>query len=218
MINDFKLGIQVLKYGLNLRAAVIGTVILLVMGVILEIMAPLIAINGLYTGMGGMMVMQTICSVSVSSMVQTSALKKRLQTSVPVIMTACYILVVHTVFLLIKWIGCQTFHLVELSELSYKIVLEAIMLVIIVMYNAVALKKFLFPTIVFTVTYLGIYVYSVKHIMIMETDPLLSVEWAIVISYVILLVGCGVLYGVLSALYKFSYNKMSFETQLKRIC
>lgn len=220
MIDDFKLGMRVLKYGLNVKVAFAGAAILLVLGILMEFVAPTMPSNGLYMGMGGMMVFQTIGSVSVSTMVQNSPQKKRLQTSVPAIMGCAYMLIVNTLFLFIKWIASlvpiwEIFE-VSFAEMSFKIIFDALFMVIMVLYNAVALKMFWLSTVIFFIVYLSSYLSVSNRIFSMEAQFAMPVVPAIGISYLIILVGTLLIYGILVLLYKKPYCKMAFESLLKR--
>lgn len=223
MINDLKLGIKILRYGLNVKAAFTVAIIFLVMGAAFQLFIPFMPFTGLYTGMCGTMFVQTICSVSVSSMVQTSALKRRLQTSVPTIVSGGYMLVMHTVFLFLKWIGCTVSSINvfghRISDLAFQILMDAVLMVVIVIYTALALKAFWPSTVLFAVVYFGgTYFYS-NDITIMEAEAAvnaLPLGLAIALSYAVIIVGTILIYLILKALYKKPYSRMSFESLLKR--
>lgn len=221
MINDFKLGIKIVRYGLNKEASVVVTILFLLLGAFMEFVAPHLPLTGLYMGMGGMLLIQMICSVSLSTMVQTSSRKKRLQTSVPAIVGGVYMLLIHTLFLAIKCISCalvtrEVFQF-NIWEVGNAIMMNALLMAIIIVYYAAALKAFWSSTILFFIVYVGLYSGYIPHNFLVETQAaIFPLGVAIAVSYGIVVIAAVLVYGLYKALYKKDYSKFAFETALKR--
>jgi hypothetical protein len=221
MINDFKLGFKIIKYGLNFKVSVIASVLMLFFGCLMDVAIPGTPINGLYVGMVGMFIMQMICSVSVSTMVQSSSRKRQLQTSVPAIVCSVYLLFGNTISIILKLVGLKV-RLVdaevwdwEMSYIANGILFNALFMVIIVLYNAGATKVFWQATVCFIIIYLVYFFFSTSSLM--EEIPFnLSIEAAVVISYLIIIVASVLIYFLFVAMYKRDYSKQTFEMQLNR--
>lgn len=104
-----------------------------------------------------------------------------------------------------------------MQDLSQIVILDAVLMLIMVIYNAVALKLFWQSTLVFLVVYMAAYLYSTSQMIIVdETLKILPLGVAILLSYVTILVGSILLYVLLRLFYKKPYNKISFHSLLKR--
>ncbi|MBP3677710.1 MAG: hypothetical protein J6I97_05120 [Agathobacter sp.] len=216
MINDIKLGLKVIRYGLNVKGCVIISVVFLLMGILMDFVVPAAPMNGLYIGMGTLILVQTICSVSVSTMVQTSSLKRRLQTSVPSVVGGLFLLLGNTVSILVKFVGMKVFAWSS-AEVANGIVITAVLIVIIVLYMSGAMKVFWPATISFFIIYLLFFGFSSKmSFMTSEKPLLLSIEVSVVLSYVMIIAATALMYFIFVATYKRNYSKQNFETQLRR--
>jgi len=216
MINDFKLGLKIIKYGLNLKGCMALSIIFLIMGILMDFVVPSSPMNGVYVGMGGMMMVQLICSVSVSSMVQSSARKKQIQTSVPAIICGGYLLLGNTISLIAKFAGMNILE-GDLTEVANGIVFTAGLMVIMVLYMGGAMKAFWQATVCFFVVYLSFYFLSTSLKFIEGGEPMLMpIEIAVILSYVMIIVSTILMYFLFVALYKRDFSKQNFEAQLKR--
>lgn len=220
MINDIKMGMKVIKYGLNALMTVIPLLICLVVGVLFDLFMPVGCFGGLYFIMGGMSFVQLIHSVSVSTMVQTSPHKKKLQTTIPAIIGCGYMVIANTISLLIKWVGYErlmnvsdpnVFVIIEPGEMGKGIVLSSMIMVFIMLYVGASLKCFWPATILFVIVFLGYYT-SPEDVVLIPVPT----GMAVILSYVIILIGSGLMCLIFKATYKLSYSKLSFETALKR--
>jgi len=204
-------GVVILHFGYTM----LGN-IFLIMGIIMDFGVPAAPINGIYVGMGGMMMVQLICSVSVSTMVQSSNYKRQMQTSVPSIVCGVYLLLANTFSIIVKFLGMKMLEW-DLSVIANGIIFNAVFTVIMVLYMGGALKAFWPATICFMIVYFSYYSLS-SAFNFMEADvPLLvSIELAIVISYAMIITAIILMYLIFVAMYKRDFSKQNFETQLKR--
>lgn len=220
MMNDLKIGFKVLKYGLNAKRSIIPIAILVIIGVLMDLLLPVAVFSILYLGMGGMVFISQIHSVSVSTMVQTSPYKKRLQTVMPTLVGGVYLLIANTMCLVIQWISHQKalnntnpdlIITYAPGELETGMLFTALVLVFINIYVALSMKYFVLGTAFF----LGGFMWFSNNA---EKITYITIPtWlAVVLSYVIILLGCGIMYLIFSVTYKREYSKYTFEAQLKR--
>lgn len=217
MINDLKMGFKVLKYGLSLKTSVIAAILFVVMGFVFGFMSPSLMMSGFYVGFGAMLMVQLVNSISVASLIKGSPHKKALQTSVPAIVSGSYLLVANTILLLVEWIGCMYFgH--DITEISNGILYSTIMMIIIMLYMAGAMKAFWPATVIFFIVYLSFYFYSMIEIYdeVVISPMIMPVWMAVIASYVIIIVAALFMYGLSMMMYKKEYSKINFETALKR--
>lgn len=93
MINDLKLGLKTLRYGSNLVSQAICGIVFYVLGLTMSIGSKLFGVVLGATGdvfmiIAALFPAQMLYSLSVSKLVQSSPSKKRMQTSVPTIISA----------------------------------------------------------------------------------------------------------------------------------
>ena len=70
MINDLKLGLKLMKHGLQFKAGMIATVVFCMIGLAMELVEGLATlVGGIYTLMGSIMVYQLIQSLTCAGLV-----------------------------------------------------------------------------------------------------------------------------------------------------
>lgn len=216
MINDLKLGIQVFRYGLNVKGNIIAMVLFLGLGCVMEFLSPGMTLGGLYISLGSMMLIQLMHSVTVSTMVQTSPYKKVLQTVVPALMGTIFVFLANTLSIVLKLVGMQVFEWSEV-EISNAILLSSAMTVLILVYMGAGLKIFWPATIAFFFAF--VILYSTLNFGILsdeEVRMLLPMGLSILVSYLVVLAGCGIMYLIFLGTYKLEYSKVTWDAALKR--
>lgn len=217
MINDFKLGLKLMRHGLQFKYSIVSTLLFLVLGLaVMTSDVPIVMIGTIYAMFGGVMVYQLVHSLTCAGLVQSSPLKKRLQTSVPAICTFVCMVILNTIVVCAKLWMARLNHTL-MRDVATDILLGSVGTVIVLVYMGMAMKAFWLSTIVFIVAssiggvFLGIG---------------LGLEWfaswnvsigaAIVISYLAVAAGCFLMYLISLALYKKDYSKTTFDSALKR--
>lgn len=105
MKNQIRLGIKLLKYGLNAKLQLGCAALVLVLGLALELISGghnLSVVGGFYIVLSGTFLAQVIISLDVSKMVQTSSYKRKIQTSMPVLVNTSIQLASYTVVVLLR--------------------------------------------------------------------------------------------------------------------
>lgn len=221
MIRDLKMGFQIMKYGLNAKYSVFVLVICLLAGILFGLFIP-VGMGGLYLGMAAMLVAQLIFSVSVSTMVQTSPQKKRLQTTIPTLMSGIFLFLANTINLILTWLGYVRIKnntnpfvtiTMESGELETGILFTSGLMIFIMLYTFLSMKHFGLGTILFLGGFIGGY----RYLQVGEVSYLIMPTWAaVLLSYGMIVIGCVMMYGISCATYKREYSKRTFETLLKR--
>ncbi|MBQ6844177.1 MAG: hypothetical protein IJO60_06040 [Agathobacter sp.] len=222
MIKDIKLGLSLMKYGLNYRLSIFGVLFSLGATILFGLLLPIAYIGGMLLSMIPMLIAQLIFSLTVSTMVQASAYKKRLQTTVPTVFAAICILVANTIVVVSQWLHYQKavnntnpFVVItyEPGEYETGFIFMAIFLVWILLYTTLAMKHFWLGTILMLGGFWGVMTYAKMG----KITYLVMPEWlAIVLSYVIVLLGCVVFYIISCITYKQNYSEITFDSLLKR--
>lgn len=222
MIRDLKLGLKVLKYALNADDSTIALVVSFVAGVFFQYLLPF-GMSGCFWGIGMMIVIQMLFSTSVSTMVQSSAHKKRLQTTIPTIIGSGLLVVGNTISLIITWFGYQRilnnrdnfyFYVrLEPGEVEMGILFSSVLMVWLVLNQFVVTRYFWLGSICLwaPLLYVSIYVRMVEEM----TYPIIPMMTAVIFSYVIILIGCVLMYLIARLNYKKEYSKLVFAKFLK---
>lgn len=221
MMHDLKMGFTVMKYGLGVGNMVFALFVCLVASIFFGLFSP-VGLSGLYLGMVAMLMAQLIFSVSVSTMVQTSPQKKRLQTTIPTLMSGMVLFLANTIHLFLTWIGyiriqnnTNPFFIITMDsgELEAGILLTSGLMIFTTFYVFLSMKYFWLGTFLFVVGFFCGYYYF-QHGEIIY--PIMPTWLAVLLSYGMILVGCIIMYGISCVTYKRDYAKLAFETQLKR--
>ena len=221
MMRDIKMGFQIMKYGLSFRSMVVAGGVCLVVSIGFGLFIP-VGMSALYLGLLSFLAAQLIFSVSVSTMVQTSPQKKRLQTTIPTWMSGIFLFLCNTLNLILIWIGYQRIQnntnpfviiMMEPGELESGILFTSGLMVFIMLYGFFSMKYLWISTIIFIISfYSGFFLLSKG-----EITYLIMPTWmAVVLSYGVIMLGCVLLYGISCVTYKKDYSKHTFETMLKR--
>ncbi|MBQ8518949.1 MAG: hypothetical protein IJ455_05010 [Agathobacter sp.] len=220
MIRDIKLGFRLLKYGLNAKSSIIPMGICIILGVIMDLLWFVGGFSNLFLGMGSMILIQQIHSITISTMVQSSPYKKRLQTVIPTLVSGVYLLIAHTLCLILRWISYEKalnntnpdFIIIYApGEYETGMLFTALLLVFITLYTALSMKCFWLGSIIFIGSFMW---FSNNADRI--TYMIMPAWLAVILSYGIILLGCGITYLIFYVTYKREYSKPTFDMQLKR--
>lgn len=222
MIKDIKLGLSVMKYGLNFKVSMLALLICVGMGVVLTFLLPVGIIGCIYIAMGLLFIVQLIYSVSVSTMVQTSPHKKRMQTIVPSILGTLCMLVSNTFAVTSQWLEYQRamnntnpniIIIYEPGEYESGYIFSSFVLVFLLLYTVIAMKYFevaMGTMIIGCIAFLNLSrLVEINYIIIPE-------GLAIGLSYAIVLLGGGIMCLISIVSYKKDYSKAAFDSLLKR--
>ena len=101
MIKNLKTGFKLLKYSYKCKMNLILLALFTVVGLVMEISSHgTNMLGGFYFMLSGMYAYQMIVSMDISGMVQSSAMKKRLQINLPVFVSTVLYIILYTVLVI----------------------------------------------------------------------------------------------------------------------
>jgi hypothetical protein len=104
MKNQIKIGIKLWKHGLCCKTNIATAILFLLIGLAMELSSwESSYLGGFYLVLSPMIIAHLIISTDVSTMVQTSPYKKKIQTSMPVLVCTPGMLAAYTVVVLFSW-------------------------------------------------------------------------------------------------------------------
>lgn len=217
MIDDFKLGMKMLRYGDHMILQMVGTVICWLGGLILNVWVKGIGMMGISVGSVFMTVavmfpVQILYSLSVSNLVQSSPAKRRMQTSVPTAVSFVGMMVNYLVCVGIDLIF-MALHPEKAGALCSEMWASAIFSVFTMLVLAVTYKYFLASVL------LGIVVYFYVRYTF-ETELVISAfgsgAAAAAAGFVLILLGGLGQYGLSLLCYKAPMSKYAQSANLRK--
>lgn len=209
MFKKVKLGLSLVKYGFRPGTNLLMCILFLIIGLIVEVSTKgTNLIGAFYLLLVAMFVFQMIISMDVSSFVQTSKMKKALQTTVPVVTGTVLYLVIFTFLVVEKTILIKVNPETE-EELLANFVLLIVMVFGAMVYTGFCYKFFLTGTIFFCI-YVGATMTLVELIIrngVIKPDFVTTV----ILGYVLIVLGGLVEYGLASLFYKKDLSKFAFR-------
>lgn len=223
MVENWKLGMKSLKYAYGVKTNVL-------VGIGFVVLAGLLYITKgqMILGLGGdymlmciaLLPTQMIYSLSVSNMVQASTVRKKLQTSVPAMVTYGNMVLVYLIMILIR-LAAVFGHPEQMGRMGGELVIMAGLMLLFMVYLGVAYKYFILSVAMVIVTVLIVSPYT----NVVENDLFSWIVfsqdwWGIVLSVVLglgLLTAGGLLQYLVSLLvYKKPVSKMAQAAPLRK--
>lgn len=222
MMNNFKLGIKMLRYGSGLVSMMVCGVAFFVLGLLMNIWDKTLGNAGL-SGDVLMMILvmfpaQIIYSLSVSNLVQSSPAKKRMQTSVPATVTCFCVIALYLLLSLINGIMIIR-HPEYIRAICVETVTMAVFVVFIMISIAVAYKHFWMSFIAGFAVY---YMISARMTIVEKfqfeifSSNAGSFALALVIGLIIIVLGGFGQYGVSLLVYKAPMSKYAQSAAVRK--
>lgn len=213
MLKDLKMGFQLMKYGYRIKMNVIFMLVILVIGIIVEITSEGTSfLGGFYLMLTGMFAYQLIMSMDISEMVQTSAMKRRLQVELPVVASTVVYLAAYT-FLLVERVILIYQNPQGKEEALYTLFTIVLMMVTIYIFTAICYKYFVAGFILFLILFIGVDTGAV----ILWNNGIgawlcqIGLGWLAVLGYAVVLLGGGIEYLLGSLLYRKPLSEFAFR-------
>lgn len=221
MINDLKLGFKIMKYGHGAKFSFIAAIAAGVFGLIFSVASISVQYafpGGYFMMMAALLLLQLLGTVNAANLVGASPRKKRLQTSVPalisvILMLGGYLLTVATLGVLV----CITPERIEAA--CTQIICTAAIMGIVMLYYGACFKRFIASTAVFVVVFVVFYPLLINGELRWGFLPFANV-WGnfgltAVIGLVVILI-CGFLQYLISlAVIKLPISKMALGARLR---
>lgn len=224
MISDLKLGFKILRYAHALKSTSILAVIIVVFGLawcVLNVVSPAAAggiPGGYFLMLTGLFMVQLLYSVNMSNLVQASPAKKRLQTSVPAVLSTFCMLAGYLLTVLTAGITV-CIRPEKVGIVCGQIIFTVVIMSVVMLYMAVCYKYFVTATVMFVGIFAVCYSYLACekgwNISFAGNSWFIFVLTAAVGLAAILV--CGVLQYFLSlAVYKAPMSKRAQMASLRR--
>ena len=228
-MKDLIKGLKLFRYGLQAKMIIILAIIFFVLGILFEFTdfsgSNLFSLGALYLSLTGMYIYQLVFTTTVSKLAQSSPLKKKLQTSIPAMITLGSSLFVLTVYVVIRCLR-MTPEFLEDNGITWvnaysTILFMGIFIFIFLVYCAFSYKSFVFSLIVLIAIFaLYIAVYDTQFsianfcakLLIDDSNPIL----VIAVTYAIVLLGGLLCYLFSLLLYKKDINDLSVRYALRQ--
>ncbi len=220
MIKQLKMGFKLLRYAHGFAGCMVATVAFFIIGVLLEFAR----IDGygtskyigvLFVLITGMWPLQMLFSINVSNMVGASPQKKKLQISIPAVLSFWLYLVMYLVVLGMLWIKYRMG--VSEADIVTELIVLTIAGVTILGYMGVALKYFWASTVVFfiviNVELNGLIIWQMFNPHALSG---ISIPVAVLIGFAGVVVGAALYYGLALALYHRPISKYSQISSLRK--
>lgn len=155
MINDMKLGLKMLRYAYGLKTNLTQGGIFLALGIVYTVIGSMEthstgspgAFSGVFFSSLAMLPVQMCYSLSTSDLVKASPVRKRMQTSVPVLLHCCGALLIYLAECLVYGICCLRRPELE-QAMCRDIVAVALIAAFMMLYSGVCYKYFVATTLV----------------------------------------------------------------------
>lgn len=222
MINDLKLGFKMMKYGHAAKLSFIGSGAVAAVGVLFSVASVMLDYafpGGYFFTMAALLLLQLLSTVNAANLVQTSPMKKRLQTSVPTVLSVTLMLAGY--LLSVVTVGVVSASKPEALDIACtQIIITAAIMGIIMLYYGACYKYFVASTAVFITVFVIVYPSMLTgelHWSFMPfAKPWENFGLTAVIGLAIVLV-CGILQYLLTlAVYKTPISKLALGANLRR--
>lgn len=221
MINDLKLGFKILRYAHAVKVTLIMNVVIVIMGILLCVLNVMVENSfpgGYFIMLTALFLIQLIYSVNMSNLVQASPMKKRLQTSVPAVMSTFCMSAGYLITVLTEGI-VVSFRPEGMSYICGQIVFTVVIMGVIMLYTGICYKYFVAATVMFIAVFFICYSYMAVgggwYISFADGGWFMFILTAAAGLAVILI--CGVLQYLLSlAVYRAPMSKRAQAASLRR--
>ncbi len=221
MMNDWKLGMKMLRYGYGIKMYCILGGIVIVLNIAAIILGGTTG-NAIPSGymllVVGMLPVQVLFSLNITGMVQASPCKKKLQTSVPALLNFS----IMTVMYLCEALVCGIMILVNpqcREWMGKTLVLMAGLLAVTMLYMSVAYKYFVVPSLclipIICIGLTGGIIGDGRLTDLLKTD--FSLGQAVLAGLALLIVGALGQYFISLLVYKAPLDKMSQAAPLRKL-
>jgi len=208
-INDFILGMKLIKYGFRPKMNLGLCLFFIIIGVAVEIGSKGTEFLGIfYMLLSGLYAFQMIISMDISTFVQTSKMKRALQTSVPIITGAMVSLIVYT-FIVIERLILASIYPEESVAIINSLFMAILLVGITLIYEGICYKSFGLATGLMIVAVFGVIGFC--NIVIKDTAVPISTGAIVAIGYGVIVVFGIIAYLLCRALYKVELSKLAFK-------
>lgn len=222
MINDLKIGFKIMKYGHAAKLSIIASIIVGLFGLAfcaLSLVMTSTFPGGYFLMMSVLLLLQLISTVGAANLVQTSPMKRKLQTSVPALISVVLMLGGY----LFQAAASAVMVCVKPETLQAsctQLIFTAVIMGVIMLYYGAVYKYFVASTAAFLIVFLIIYEPMIMGDLLWTYLPF-SGAWgnfvlSAAIGLVIILAGGVLEYLISLAVYKAPVSKWALGARLRK--
>lgn len=213
MLKDIKLGFKLLKYSYKLKLNLGMLILFIMIGIVVEIMSKGTSIiGGVYFMLAGLFTYQMIMSMDVSEMVQSTAMKKKIQIHMPVITSTLIYTVMFTFFVFERIILIHN-NVADVKQLIYTLFTIDLTMLTVYLFTGICYKYFIVGMLVFMVAFMAVF-YGTQTGYYKGFDEIVY-SWGLaavaILGYVIIIAGAAFEVFMGNLLYKKPLSEFAFR-------
>lgn len=211
MLRDIVIGFKLIKHSNTRKIDILIIALFLCIGVIVEISSRgLNFLGGFYIAASILSIYEQVEKVAVFTLVQSSGLKKTLQTVIPVVTSFVLEIFLFTL-LLIERIILINMYPENRAELLKSLFMVIVFLLLCVIYCTICLKFYVVSTVIFV--FMAGALSAIGNMELFRNS--MSLPLLAAIGYITIVVGAASQYLISNLMYKYSFSKFVFRRLVK---
>lgn len=211
MLRDIVIGFKLIKHSNTRKIDILIIALFLCIGVIVEISSRgLNFLGGFYIAASILCIYEQVEKVAVFTLVQSSGLKKALQTVIPVVTSFVLEIFLFTL-LLIERIILINMYPENRAELLKSLFMVIVILLLCVIYCTICLKFYVVSTVIFV--FMAGALSAIGNMELFRNS--MSLHLLAAIGYITIVVGAASQYLISNLMYKYSFSKFVFRRLVK---
>lgn len=211
MLRDIVIGFKLIKHSNTRKIDILIIALFLCIGVIVEISGRgLNFLGGFYIAASILCIYEQVEKVAVFTLVQSSGLKKALQTVIPVVTSFVLEIFLFTL-LLIERIILINMYPENRAELLKSLFMVIVILLLCVIYSTICMKFYVVSTVIFV--FMAGHISAIGNMELFRNS--MSLPLLAAIGYITIVVGAASQYLISNLMYKYSFSKFVFRRLVK---
>ncbi len=211
MLRDIVIGFKLIKHSNTRKIDILIIALFLCIGVIVEISGRgLNFLGGFYIAASILCIYEQVEKVAVFTLVQSSGLKKALQTVIPVVTSFVLEIFLFTL-LLIERIILINMYPENRAELLKSLFMVIVILLLCVIYSTICMKFYVVSTVIFV--FMAGALSAIGNMELFRNS--MSLPLLAAIGYITIVVGAASQYLISNLMYKYSFSKFVFRRLVK---
>ncbi len=211
MLRDIVIGFKLIKHSNTRKIDILIIALFLCIGVIVEISGRgLNFLGGFYIAAPIWCIYEQVEKVAVFTLVQSSGLKKALQTVIPVVTSFVLEIFLFTL-LLIERIILINMYPENRAELLKSLFMVIVILLLCVIYSTIFMKFYVVSTVIFV--FMAGALSAIGNMELFRNS--MSLPLLAAIGYITIVVGAASQYLISNLMYKYSFSKFVFRRLVK---
>ena len=211
MLRDIVIGFKLIKHSNTRKNDILIIALFLCIGVIVEISSRgLNFLGGFYIAASILCIYEQVEKVAVFTLVQSSGLKKALQTVIPVVTSFVLEIFLFTL-LLIERIILINMYPENRAELLKSLFMVIVILLLCVIYCTICMKFYVVSTVIFV--FMAGASSAIGNMELFRNS--MSLPLLAAIGYITIVVGAASQYLISNLMYKYSFSKFVFRRLVK---